>query len=561
MAKYYPDVYTERKLNQLEKNIAEMYGEASKEMANTANAYFAKFKERYIEEYNAYQQGKYTKEEFTAWYQTQIQRGKGYKVMADKLADRATNADLVAQSLINDATPSIFSLNANYEAYKVNQAYSNLDFQLYDEQTARRLMAQQNHIEFKTVNVNPIRDYVWNRKEIHKALTSGILQGLSPEHLAQSYLKVMKRDEVSARRNARTSFTSAQNAGRIETYYRADKLGIKLEKEWISTHDSRTRDSHGDLDGERVPYDKEFSNGLMHPADKDGAPAEVYNCRCTVRAILPDINDEKRKTYKEWYAEQEKKQKNSYIETKNATKFTESKPTRPKKTDYKTEEEYYRARENYKAQKEEYEKLKAEWIASNTPQTMTIEQITNWCRVNEVYIYNTIDGADTRVIRAFTERYETLIRDYPEVKDTAKKIYYNGMVNISYTGDSSYLMEASGGFNFGKKASDFVSLADTKIDQIAEGYTVEGAGGVNSLFDHEFGHNLYTALKYRNGMSTHDRVMMETDLLTNVAGRAGFSEYSNTNDHELFAEGFSAWYGGESTEFAKAFGEFLKRWR
>jgi len=306
--KFYPDTLTEKELTQLEKNIAEMYGQASKEMGETANRYFNKLTDRYNKELEAFKEGKYTKEEFIAWYQTQVQRGDGYKTMANKLASRATEADIVAQALINDATPSIFSLNANYEAYRITQVYNNIDFQLYDEQTVRRLMAQQNHIEFKTVSVNPIRDYEWNRKEIHKALTAGILQGKSPEHLAQSYLKVMKRDEVSARRNARTSFTSAQNAGRLETYYRADKMGIKLEKEWISTHDDRTRDSHGDLDGERVAFNKEFSNGLMYPADKDGAPAEVYNCRCTTRAIIPEVNDEQRKTYKEWAKEQEKKQ-------------------------------------------------------------------------------------------------------------------------------------------------------------------------------------------------------------------------------------------------------------
>lgn len=35
-----------------------------------------------------------------------------------------------------------------------------------------------------------------------------------------------------------------------------------------------------------VDPDKPFSNGLMYPSDPSGAPSEVYNCRCTMRAVI-----------------------------------------------------------------------------------------------------------------------------------------------------------------------------------------------------------------------------------------------------------------------------------
>lgn len=47
-------------------------------------------------------------------------------------------------------------------------------------------------------------------------------------------------------------------------------------------------------------------------------------------------------------------------------------------------------------------------------------------------------------------------------------------------------------------------------------------------------------------------------LISAVRGKKGESEYATTNAEELFAEGFAAWYGGDETEFANAFGAFIK---
>ena len=64
--------------------------------------------------------------------------------------------------------------------------------------------------------------------------------------------------------------------------YEAEELGIKYDKIWMAVLDARTRTSHRVVNGERIPVDEYFSNGLFRPADPDGEPAEVYNCRCTL---------------------------------------------------------------------------------------------------------------------------------------------------------------------------------------------------------------------------------------------------------------------------------------
>ena len=83
-------------------------------------------------------------------------------------------------------------------------------------------------------------------------------------------------------RNAGTMLTSAQNGGRIDSYKRAESMGIKLKKMWLATLDGHVRTSHRMLDGEVKGNDEAFSNGCMFPGDPKGAPEEIYNCRCTL---------------------------------------------------------------------------------------------------------------------------------------------------------------------------------------------------------------------------------------------------------------------------------------
>ena len=112
----------------------------------------------------------------------------------------------------------------------------------------------------------------------------------------QKRITTMSRD--SAIRTARTAVTGAQNAGRMDSYAAAEKMGIKLKKEWLATLDARTRHSHAMLDGEQVAQDKKFSNGCRFPGDPQGPPWEIYNCRCTLIAAVDgaDTSDGLRRT-------------------------------------------------------------------------------------------------------------------------------------------------------------------------------------------------------------------------------------------------------------------------
>ena len=291
-------ILTDKELAKLEKRISSVYGEAAKELQKTIDAYFAQFEKRDAEMKDligTVVNGKeWTERDYKQWRLVQIGRGKRFEALRDKVAEQMTKANEVAVSYVNDATPGIYSLNRNYSAYTIEQVAGNVGFTLWDEQTVKQLIVEQPDLmpyypAKKAVNRGI--DLAYGKKQITASVTSGILQGKSIKGLSadlQTRIPTMNRG--SAIRTARTAVTGAQNAGRIDSYTAAQKMGIKLQKEWLATLDGRTRHSHAMLDGEKVDNDKKFSNGCRFPGDPQGRPEEVYNCRCTLIASLPDVD-------------------------------------------------------------------------------------------------------------------------------------------------------------------------------------------------------------------------------------------------------------------------------
>lgn len=289
---------TDKELAKLERRIAKLYREAGEELQATIDAYFEQFKKR-DEEMKALigtvQNGKeWTEADYKQWRLNQIGRGERYQAMRDKVAHRATDANAVAVSYTNDATPGIYSLNRNYAAYTIESVAGDVGFDLWDEQTVKRLMVEQPDLMPYYPPKRALKrgiDLAYGKKQITASVTSSILQGKSIKHMAddlQKRITTMSRD--SAIRTARTAVTGAQNAGRMDSYAAAEKMGIKLKKEWLATLDARTRHSHAMLDGEQVAQDKKFSNGCRFPGDPQGPPWEIYNCRCTLIAAVEGLD-------------------------------------------------------------------------------------------------------------------------------------------------------------------------------------------------------------------------------------------------------------------------------
>ena len=306
-------VWTDKELAALEKRIARVYKEARDSLDEVVKAYFESFSKR-DEEMRALIGteigGKvWTEQDYKQWRLSQIGRGERYQALRERIAERMSKANETALAYVNDAAPGIYSLNRNYAAYTIEKVAGSVGFDLWDEQTVRRLIKDEPDLMPYYPKKKALRrgiDLKWGKQQITKSVTSGLLQGKSVGKIATDLqARVSEMNRASAVRAARTAVTAAQNGGRMDSYSAARQKGIELKKEWMATLDGRTRHSHRRLDGEIVDYNAEFSNGCRYPGDPRGKPEETYNCRCTMVARVKGVREatgegKKRMTYEQW---------------------------------------------------------------------------------------------------------------------------------------------------------------------------------------------------------------------------------------------------------------------
>lgn len=276
---------TDVMLKNLEKRIQKVYAQAARETEEKLNKHLSAYKVKYNKKLADLKSGKITHAEFLRWNQGQIMTGKRWQEMRDSLATDLVNKDNIALSIINGHTPEVYALNHNYGTFEVEKG-SMLDtsYTLYDRQTVERLLRDDPQL-IPTPKLDRNKDLRWNKSRFNTGIMQGILQGESIQKMAKRVALGMSNSDMKAAiRNARTATTGAENAGRLDSYARAEQMGISVNKIWLAVMDGRTRDSHRELDGEEVAYNEEFSNGLMYPGDPGGAPGDVWNCRCTMVA-------------------------------------------------------------------------------------------------------------------------------------------------------------------------------------------------------------------------------------------------------------------------------------
>ena len=275
---------TDEKLEQMERHLSAIYSRAEKEIQETADEYFSRFAKQDEAKRKLLEQGKITEDEYKKWRKNKIMYGKRFTEMKEQCAKQLLNVNETAVAYVNDQLPEIYAINYNALAKSVD-GVGGYAFTLLDANIVKHLAtSDKSLLPYK--KLDPAKDIPWNMKKINAEVLQGVLQGESMPKIAKRIHNVQEMNRTQAIRSARTIVTGAENKGRQDSYARAEADGIILQKEWVSTNDGRTRHSHAVLDGATVDQDKKFDNGLMFPGDPTGRPEEVYNCRCTVAAVI-----------------------------------------------------------------------------------------------------------------------------------------------------------------------------------------------------------------------------------------------------------------------------------
>lgn len=294
---------TDKLLKSTEKEIHGIYDEAAKEAQKKADDFFQKFAAKDAEKKALVDQGKLTKAEYEAWRKGKMLAGTRYKAMADALATDMTNANQIAASVINGHLPDVYATNYNWSTYDIEQkAQINTNFALYDRQTVERLIRDKPDLLPMKAGIDIPADLLWNKQKINGAITQGILLGESIPDISKRLTAVTDMNRVAAVRNARTMTTSAENAGRKDSYKRAEDMGIKIDQEWLASPDSRTRHEHRMLHGQvrkiGEPFEVEGYE-IEFPGDPKAEPFLVYNCRCTTVSVFKGFDHKKMDSYVE----------------------------------------------------------------------------------------------------------------------------------------------------------------------------------------------------------------------------------------------------------------------
>ena len=120
------------------------------------------------------------------------------------------------------------------------------------------------------------------KTNVRMEISRGIAQSLSYQEIARNIKNTTNVDYNKTLRIAKTEGHRIQCESAYNVQVRAKEKGATIVKQWDSTLDSRTRESHQKLDGEIVNVNEKFSNGLMYPGDPNGSASEVVNCRCAL---------------------------------------------------------------------------------------------------------------------------------------------------------------------------------------------------------------------------------------------------------------------------------------
>lgn len=157
---------------------------------------------------------------------------------------------------------------------------------------------------------NPLDPLKWNdrlrehtrllNRRVREEITQGLIRGKPYQEMARAIRDPFEKSAFRATRIIQTEAHRCQVQGRIDAFDDARDVGVEFDQQWDSTLDTKTRDSHQEMDGQIAEViDGEYMFTLPDGTKTSGPglsglAEEDINCRCGVIAIIRDFEPGKR---------------------------------------------------------------------------------------------------------------------------------------------------------------------------------------------------------------------------------------------------------------------------
>ena len=461
-------------------------------------------------------------------------------------------------------------------------------------------------------------------RKVKEEISRGLATDLSYQEMARNLKNASEANYKQAVRITRTEGHRVNGEVSFMAMDKAKKAGADIVKQWDSTLDKRTRKSHAEMDGQIRELEEKFVSGNGKKTMWQGGfgvANEDIHCRCVVlqRArwmlevdgepptkwdgVNKELIELKEQDY-DGFKKAVKKLKKSppilppvvppipdipdeppTIETGNEKQpaYGAKGLKRPERVSRRTfegtEDEFQSARDAFYAEKAKYTKTVEDLVEKNIEREMVYgseDVIREWAKTSGIDIADEVfEKIDLRAFEDIVPTLDEMFEKYPYLKkyDIAfEGEIYTHQFAIEVYNSADAIMSANGRLELGiAYFDDYTRALTTGFNNFGSGFLTEGDGTFRTLIRHEIGHNMDGYIRSvvlgntydERGRTIIDNVrlrMQMDDELRQMAKLKGISEYSMTNTSEMFAEGFTSFESGETTEFAVEFGKFMDRW-
>ncbi len=406
-------------------------------------------------------------------------------------------------------------------------------------------------------------DVSYLKKSIRAELSRGIANGSTwtemAAHIAHGMNSLFHKTMNKAMRIARTEGHRIQNRAQMDTLNNAKENGADVVKQWISTLDDRTRESHKVLDGQIREIEDYFEvNG--HKAKYPGGfgvASEDIHCRCCMgQRAKWNLDQDELNTLKDrasYFGLDKTKDfedfKNKYLQVPDTTG----------KIDISNENWHgLHFPQNYKSKKEAVKSLFDKYgIAFSDSRKYPID---------EEILCDAVSWMD-----AFEKEYPDFVKSnpakLPKLAVKAPSLMKTSLGYFQYYRNGTPVEMALNG----KYHSDKQAFEEYVKRCAGNKWTVANAT-TRKTFVHEYGHYVSNSMCVINGHGwEHDFIEECVDeykkahpeyTKTSYIGLQKdcdeVSRYGMKSESECFAETFAEYYGGENPrEFAQIFGRKL----